>query len=137
MLGVATRRHEVPSKCATYGCAPPAFEDDPTTQTSLGVRASTPVNAVPSGAGRVVDTQPGPFQRSASGASGALRRSPVAEPTAQASHGPGASPAASCSYVATSGAAETRQAPPARWRISLRLVEVPGSAYVPTAHTVP
>src|SRR5690242_16552573 len=62
----------------------------------------------------------------------------VAEPTAHASAGPVASTAASCSYVATVGAAETRQPLPVRWRINFRrLVDEFGSTYVPTAHTVP
>src|SRR4051812_39435621 len=120
MVGVATRRHDMPSKCATYGCGPSAFEDDPTAHTSLGVRASTPVNAVPAGAGSVMETQLVPFQRSVSGTSGPVWMSLVAEPTAQASASPVASTAARVSYVATLGAAEMRQLPPARWRISLR-----------------
>ena len=65
MVGVVTRRHELPSKRATYGCLPSALEDDPTAHTSVGVRASTPVNAVPAGAGSLVEAQPVPFQRSA------------------------------------------------------------------------
>jgi len=44
----------------------------------------------------------------------------------------------SCSNVATVGAAEIRQLPPVRCRISLRwLSGVFGSAYAPTAHTEP
>ena len=89
-------------------------------------------------AGSVIEAQLVPFQRSASGTRGALWMSLVAEPTAQASAGPVASTAARCSYVATLGAAETRQLPPARWRISFRrLIDEVGSTYVPTAHTVP
>src|SRR4051812_31761385 len=137
MVGVATRRHEVPSKRATYGWVPSAFEDDPTAHTSLGVRASTPASAVLPVAGSVAGTQLAPFQRTASGTSGALWILLVAEPTAQASAGPVASTAARCSYAATIGAVETRQLPPVRWRISFRrLVDEFGSAYVPTAHTV-
>jgi hypothetical protein len=53
---------------------------------------------------------------------------PVAEPTAHASAGPMVSTAASVSYVATVGAGEMRQLPPARWRISFRrLVDEFGS----------
>src|SRR4051812_29552168 len=117
-VGVATWRHEVPSKCAAYGCFPSAFDDDPTAHTSVGVRASTPVNAVLPVAGGFIDTQLVPFQRSASGTSGALWMSLVAEPTAQASDDPVASIAERVSYVATIGAAELCQLPPTRWRIS-------------------
>src|SRR4051794_1684833 len=138
IVGVATRRHAVPSKCATYGCASLAFQDDPTAHTSLGVRASTPAKAVLPVAGSVVDTQLVPFHRSVSGTNGALWMSLLAEPTAQASASPVASTAASCSYAATVGAAETRQVPSARRRISFRrLIDEFGSTYVPTAHTVP
>src|SRR4051794_33708685 len=120
MVGVATRRHEVPSKWATYGCAASPFEDVPTAHTSLGVRASTPVSAVPAVAGSVIEAQLVPFQCSASGTSGALWISLVAEPTAHASADPVASTAARVSYAAVIGAAGTRQLPPARSRISFR-----------------
>jgi hypothetical protein len=69
------------------------------------VRASTPVNAVFPGAGSVFETHVVPFQRNASGTSGALCMSLEAEPTAQASADPVASTAARRSYAATIGAA--------------------------------
>src|SRR3954447_25243115 len=74
MVGVATRLHAVPLKRATYGCAAPvASEDDPTAHTSLEVRASTPANAVPAGAGGAIEAQVVPFQRNASGTRGPPR----------------------------------------------------------------
>ena len=113
-------------------------EEDPTAHTSLGVRASTPANAVLPAAGSVIETQLVPVQRSASGTNGALWMLLEAEPTAQASADPVASTAVRRSYAATVGAAETRQLPPARWRISLRrLADELGSTYAPTAHAVP
>src|SRR5688572_2733537 len=40
--GVATRRHEVPLKCAMYGCIPyPSVCTRPATQTLFGAMAST------------------------------------------------------------------------------------------------